>query len=276
MSYLGRRGASAGLTSADIPDNSITAAKIVDATILAGDLAPDSVDSSELVDGSIDTSHLGANQVTAAKVAADVATTAGTQTFTNKTLTSPVLTTPALGTPASGVVTNLSGVLPVGVTGGSGLQNGITHASQWRLTTSQTFETAETLDENLEPADTFGFATVGSVMTESSGIFTFPVTGMWFIQYQAYGRATDAAINYAEIYLNTTVDNSAYDLASVGISNAYETNAYWGAHCNYFFDVTDTTNDKVKFSLAAPTTTTIYGSTNNNYTSFTFIRLGDT
>ena len=44
-----------------------------------------------------------------------------TQTLTNKTLTSPVLTTPALGTPASGVVTNLSGVLPVGVTGGSGL-----------------------------------------------------------------------------------------------------------------------------------------------------------
>jgi hypothetical protein len=36
-------------------------------------------------------------------------------------LASPTLVTPALGTPASGVVTNLSGVLPVGVTGGSGL-----------------------------------------------------------------------------------------------------------------------------------------------------------
>jgi hypothetical protein len=56
-----------------------------------------------------------------AKVASDVATTAGTQTLTNKTLTAPTLTTPALGTPASGVVTNLSGVLPSGVTGGSGL-----------------------------------------------------------------------------------------------------------------------------------------------------------
>ena len=37
------------------------------------------------------------------------------------TINSPTLVTPALGTPASGVVTNLSGVLPVGVTGGSGL-----------------------------------------------------------------------------------------------------------------------------------------------------------
>ena len=37
---------------------------------------------------------------------------------------SPTFAAPALGTPASGVVTNLSGVLPVGVTGGSGLTLG--------------------------------------------------------------------------------------------------------------------------------------------------------
>jgi hypothetical protein len=37
------------------------------------------------------------------------------------TIANATLVTPALGTPASGVVTNLSGVLPVGVTGGSGL-----------------------------------------------------------------------------------------------------------------------------------------------------------
>ena len=42
-------------------------------------------------------------------------------TLKEQTLDSPVLTTPALGTPSAGVVTSLSGVLPVGVTGGSGL-----------------------------------------------------------------------------------------------------------------------------------------------------------
>ena len=102
----------------------ITTSGVSADTLTAADLAPNSVDSSELVDGSIDTSHIGNLQVTAAKVASDVATTAGTQTLTNKTLTAPTLTTPALGTPASGVVTNLSGVLPVGVTGGSGLSVG--------------------------------------------------------------------------------------------------------------------------------------------------------
>jgi hypothetical protein len=84
MAYIGQAPTNAPLTSSDIQDG----------VIVAADLAPNSVDSSELVDGSIDTSHLSS---------------------------SLTLTTPNLGTPSAGVVTNLSGVLPVGVTGGSGL-----------------------------------------------------------------------------------------------------------------------------------------------------------
>jgi hypothetical protein len=182
----------------------------------------------------------------------------------------------AITAPTIADLSNVTGTLPVGVIGGSGLQNGITHASQWRLHTSESFETSEILDANLEPVDTYGFATVGSVMTEASGIFTFPVEGMWFIHYQAYGRATTGAISYAEIYIDTTVNNSSYNMASPGIASAYTTNAYWGAHCNFFFDVTNTTNNKVRFRMAAPAVARIDGATSANFTSFTFIRLGDT
>ena len=48
MAYLGRKGATAPLTSADIPNDSITAAKIVD----------DAVDSEHYVAGSVDSAHL--------------------------------------------------------------------------------------------------------------------------------------------------------------------------------------------------------------------------
>jgi len=136
------------VTTAKIINDAVTAGKIVagavDADIAAGSvdtaqLAADAVDGTKLADNAvnsehitalgIDTAHLGNLQVTAAKVATDVATTAGSQTLTNKTLTGPVMTAPVLGTPASGVATNLTsipaaavgGVLPVGVTGGSGL-----------------------------------------------------------------------------------------------------------------------------------------------------------
>jgi hypothetical protein len=73
MAYLGRRGASAALTSADIPDNSITAAKIVADTIAAGDIADDAVGTAEIAD----------DAVTGAKLANDIAiTTTGALTGT--------------------------------------------------------------------------------------------------------------------------------------------------------------------------------------------------
>ena len=48
MTYLGRPGATAPLTSADIPDNSITGAKIVAGTIEASDVAADMATQAEL------------------------------------------------------------------------------------------------------------------------------------------------------------------------------------------------------------------------------------
>jgi len=81
----------------------------------------DDIATADIADDAITTAKILNSNVTAAKVASDVATTAGTQTLTNKTLTSPTLTTPALGTPSAVVLTSASGVLPVGVTGGLGL-----------------------------------------------------------------------------------------------------------------------------------------------------------
>ena len=57
---------------------------------------------------------------TRARILADYVSS-GDELALKAPLASPVLVTPNLGTPSAGVVTNLSGVLPVGVTGGSGL-----------------------------------------------------------------------------------------------------------------------------------------------------------
>ena len=65
----------------------------------------------------------------------------------------------------------------------TGFAAGSTHASQWRLTTDFTGNAAP-IASNLEEVDApVGFGVLGSSMTESSGIFTFPSTGYWLIKF---------------------------------------------------------------------------------------------
>ena len=68
MAYLGRPGATAPLTSADIPDDSITAAKIVDGTIAVGDIGTNAVGADELANDAVDTNAIADDAVTGAKI----------------------------------------------------------------------------------------------------------------------------------------------------------------------------------------------------------------
>ena len=153
---------------------------------------------------------------------------------------------------------------------------GITHASQWRLTSSFNGN-ATPIASNLEQVDVPpGYGVLGSSMTVASGIFTFPTTGYWHI------RATHVVKGNTSLYENqirisTTTDNSTYAIASRTIAETQATNSYQTASCDWIFDVTDTAQCKVRFdthmSNASATTS---GDTNMNETAFTFIRLGDT
>ena len=59
---------------------------------------------------------------------------------------------------------------------GTGI-GGITMADQWRLATDRNVSSiTETIDANWERVDHSGYGPIGSAMTESSGIFTFPST----------------------------------------------------------------------------------------------------
>ena len=191
----------------------------------------------------------------------------GTTTFAeNATLSG---TANNLGTVTAGTFNSVIGTSATGF----GL---VTHASQWRLHTNYAHTGALAITSNIEAVDTNSPGTIGSAMTESSGIFTFPATGIWYISFDGYLRATGGAAGYGEIYIDITTDNSSYTRASTSITSGYETNAYMGAFSAYIFDVTDTSNCKVKFLTGFPLTCTVYGSSTNHMTGFTFIRLGAT
>ena len=106
---------------------------------------------------------------------------------------------------------------------------GITEADMWRITTNTTIATAGTdLTSNWERADTDGFGYIGTGMSQSSGIFTFPSTGVYLIEFNTAYRQTTNDANYVSSSILTTLDNSSYDAAAATLSasrvNDYNTN----------------------------------------------------
>ena len=63
--------------------------------------------------------------------------------------------------------------------------NTITEVDQWRVTASFTTDDADPIGANWERTDT-NFTKIGTGMTESSGVFTFPSTGIWRVDFGSY------------------------------------------------------------------------------------------
>ena len=140
---------------------------------------------------------------------------------------------------------------------------GISMADQWRLNANKTG--TGVISANLERVDTDGYGQLGTGMTESSGNFTFPSTGIYLI------GLTIATDNNVNVSIETTQDNSSYNAAAVAKADS----STQTGTTQFIFDVTDTSTHKVNFNVFS-ISGTLQGSTDLNNTSFTFIRLGDT
>ena len=154
---------------------------------------------------------------------------------------------------------------------------GITMAESWRVTADFTGD-ASPISTNWEKTDTDGYGNIGSSMTESSGIFTFPSTGIYLIIFRMSSFGNGGAISHYNSYrLQTTTDNSSYDTASENYSNNEHVDSYSGATTEFIFDVTNTTTHKVRFSVENLHNGMVnLGDSGNDRTTAKFIRLGDT
>ncbi len=154
---------------------------------------------------------------------------------------------------------------------------GITAASMWRLTTGFSGN-ADPIASNWEVQDNSSYGSLGSAMAESSGIFTFPSTGFWYVQFYYYTQNTSADNHYTEGMIQATTNNSSYEtVASNAQGTANDQSEYGVGVCSTMLDVTSTTNVKVKFKIGMQNTnSSVLGSTNNNATAVLFLRLGDT
>ena len=177
----------------------------------------------------------------------------------------------------------VTGTLPV-ANGGTNLTSGfvngggLTAASQWRMTTTLAGDAAP-IASNWEQSDSTAYANLGSAMTESSGIFTFPSTGFWFVRFTGMIK-TDNAANRAAYNIYATTNNSSYVQVTetqVFGANTGGSNTYASVSSEAIVDVTNTTNVKVRFDGAQEDNSNdTMGSSSYPQTGATFIRIGDT
>jgi len=157
---------------------------------------------------------------------------------------------------------------------------GITMVDQFRLSASISGAN-HVINANWERPDTGISAQFGSIqMSQSSGIFTFPSTGFYQIDFIALISYTNVGDNMTIIKTQVTTNNSSYsDYAeALAGSNSSGGNSRFSVSSSVIVDITDTTNQKCRFegSSFANSNVVLEGNTGINQTVATFTRIGDT
>ncbi len=134
---------------------------------------------------------------------------------------------------------------------------------------------------NYTRATDIGFAKIGTGMTVSSGVFTFPSTGIYLVGLKIEVLLRDNDQN-AIVNTEMTQDNSSYTdigraLCGNGASPIITTNAF----SQSIVDVTDTSLVKVRFNCISfrsdsGNQSSLQSNPAQDFTSMTFQRLGDT
>ena len=181
------------------------------------------------------------------------------------------------GSIANAKLTNSSITLngsAVSLGGSATIASGITMVNMWHRPSNFSLSAnTYTTVTGLQKLSITGAGNFGGDMTESSGIFTFPSTGIYKVEFMF--NIFGGGGLYSGARLQTTVDNSTYVVVAEGYNNQYTTDAGSFGVIPYHFDVTNTTTHKVKFVAIAHGASNLGGGS-LLYSGAIFTRLGDT
>ena len=121
---------------------------------------------------------------------------------------------------------------------------------------------------------------IGSAMTQSSGIFSFPSTGYYKVTFTANFFERNSPDGIAYIYIQITTNNSSYTTRVASLTNITDRSGdtYTTAHAHCLFDVTNTTTHKVRFYCGSDDTgdIRIAGAPTYQQVYATFQKMGET
>ena len=155
---------------------------------------------------------------------------------------------------------------------------GITNAQSFQLTSAVTLSGSAFITSNIGTNAVNTYANKGTLVSQSSGVFSFSATGYYLVTFHATLDVETSPDTFS-VEIQTTNDNSNYNIASViYLEKPSNSNDRSGSMLNALVNVDNTSNVKVKFSLGSANTVSsciVSGSSTDPRTTFNFIRLGD-
>lgn len=154
---------------------------------------------------------------------------------------------------------------------------GITMNESWMLTSSFNGNGEADITSNWgkHSAGNSAQGDIGTGMTESSGIFTFPSTGIYLVMSTLLA-STNGGRTYVGIRQKFTTDGSNFTENVEAFSNGYQNTAFVVVNNCGVYDVTNTSTHKIKFQHNISDTVSVKGSASIKTTGVVFTRLGDT
>ena len=159
---------------------------------------------------------------------------------------------------------------------------GITMADSWSITSnfSQSAGNTEvTANWRRNYAGSTNWGVLGSAMTESSGVFSFPITGIYLIQFNFHGRSNGSTQSYigARLFVSQNA-GVGYGQVAFNYSQAYASQAHFNVSNSAILDVANISNTKFRFNTEVQSDAIWFGESNAPKigSGFYVIRLGDT
>tara|TARA_Y100001972_G_C7648163_1_gene325810 strand:- start:93 stop:893 length:801 start_codon:yes stop_codon:yes gene_type:complete len=251
------------VTTAKINADAVTDAKIADNAVVTAAINADAITSDKIADNAVVTAAINADAITGAKIADDA--------INSEHYTDASIDTAHIGD---------SQVTAAKTSGVGGLQE----YDQWRTNSNAEFNGSgrHYVTANWERDDNGEFEKIGTGLSESSGVFSFPSTGKyeitWFARYTNREGSTNRAMVYIFPEISVTTNNSAYGVRAGGSISNDDAGAeyYMGCQVTFLFDVTNTSTHKFKVGMYQANGTTVKGDTNTQYSYIFVKKIGDT
>lgn len=148
---------------------------------------------------------------------------------------------------------------------------GITNVDTWRITSNITSDAIPITTWSNTPPNTIQ-ANLGTAMSHSSGLFTFPATGYWEVQFFAQWQITSSD--------NVNIGIQCYDtdgttLLAISQGTVGDSSFFDQINLTSYLNITNTSNQKARFFVNGISAATLIGDSTRDKTYVVFKRIGD-